>query len=74
MNTFGLFHDDPLWLRCEVLYTYSQYCSRIRVCFGSTDMKEPLIGIYKHILLHFIYFLNTRVSVPQVLVNCVTTI
>ena len=28
-------------------------------CFGSSYIKEPLIGIYKHILLHFIYFLTT---------------
>ena len=54
MSTSGLFHDDPLKLMCEVLYTYSHYCSRIRVCFGSTDMKEQVsTSIFSCILCIF---------------------
>ena len=74
MSTLGLYHDDPLWLRSEIFYNKSLYYKRISFCFGLSDIEEPLAGIYKHSLWHFIYFITTRVSVPLTVVNCVTTI
>ena len=48
-----------LWLRSEILIIKSLNYKRISFCFGLSDIEEPLAGIYKHSLWHFIYFITT---------------
>ena len=59
MSTLGLYHDDPLWLRSEILIIKSLNYKRIRFCFDLSDIEEPLAGIYKQSIWHFIYFITT---------------
>ena len=59
MSTLGLYHDDPLRLRSEILIINHFTTIRISICFGLSDIDEPLAGIYKHSLWHFIYFITT---------------
>ena len=74
MSIFELYHDDPLWLGSEILIINHYTTKEFSFCFGLSDIEEPLAGIYKHSLWHFIYFITTWVSVPLTVVNCVTTI
>ena len=42
MSTLGLYHDDLLWLRSEILII-NHYASKvISICFGLYDIEEPL--------------------------------
>ena len=59
MSTLGLYHDDPLWLRSEILIINHYTTKYFSFCFGLSDIEEPLAGIYKHSLWHFIYFITT---------------
>ena len=59
MSTLGLYHDDPLWLRSEILIINHNTTKELFFCFGLSDIEEPLAGIYKHSLWHFIYFNTT---------------
>ena len=54
MSTLGLYHDNPIRLRSAIL-NKSLYYKRISFCFGLSDIEEPLAGIYKHSLWHFIF-------------------
>ena len=59
MSTLGLYHDDPLWLRSEILIIKSLNYKGISFCFGLSDTEEPLAGIYKHSFWHFVYVITT---------------
>ena len=59
MSTLGLYHDDPLWLRCEILIINHYTTKELGFCFGLSDIEEPLAGIYKHSLWYFIYLILT---------------
>ena len=56
MRHLGLYHDDPLMFEELIFDNKSLYYKRISFCFGLSDIEEPLAGIYKHSLWHFIYF------------------
>ena len=59
MSALGLYHDDPLWLRSEILIINHYTTKEFSLCFRLSDIEEPLAGIYKHSLWHFIYFITT---------------
>ena len=59
MSTLGLYHDDPLWMRSEILIINHYTTKEFSFCFGLSDIEEPLGGIYKQSLWHFIYFITT---------------
>ena len=59
MSTLGLYHDDPLRLRSEILIINHYTTKESVFVFGLSDIEEPLAGIYKHSLWHFIYFITT---------------
>ena len=45
MSTFGLYHDEPLWLRSEILIINHYTTKEIVFCVGLPDIEEPLAGI-----------------------------
>ena len=59
MSSLGLYHDDPLWLRSEFFIINHYTTKELVFVFGLSDIEEPLAGIYKHSLWHFIYFITT---------------
>ena len=59
MSTLGLYHDDPLGLKSEILIINHYPTKTISFCFGLSDIEAPLAGIYKHSLWHFIHFITT---------------
>ena len=74
MSTLGVYHDEPLRLKSEILIINHYTTKELVFVFGLSDIEEQLTGIYKHSLWHFIYSITTSVSVPLTAVNCVTTI
>ena len=60
MCTSGLYHDDPLRLRSEILIINHYTTTELVFVFGLSDIEEPLTGINKHSHWHFIYTRQKR--------------